>query len=384
MGNRIITCSDGTWNKPIVDDNKKKDNTGKHRHPNISTNVERIFNCIAEKEEVKDEKGNVIETIYQHKAYDQGVGTGVTWWDRYIGGATGLGLDRNIKDMYLFLCMAYRPGDDIYLFGFSRGAYTARSLAGFIYNCSILEPSHINLVDTAYDLYRNRNPLTKPNSALMRSFRDNYCYPRPKIKFIGVWDTVGSLGLPIKKFRNPAKYRFHDCTLNDEVQHAYHALAIDEQRTLFSPTLWQMSKEAIAANNQTLEQRWFPGVHSNVGGGYPDHGLSDIALKWLMEKAQATGLQFDPGSLDSLDPKLNPNSAGKKYASHLALPYLLTPWDWGRRKIREQSNTFETIDDSVLNIKNYNPRNAAKLIKELKEKREKEKAAQAAAVTEPA
>lgn len=342
MGNRIITCSDGTWNKPGA----------------ASTNVERIFQCIAD--QTTDGK-------FQYKAYDQGVGTGASFLDKFIGGATGSGLTQNIKDMYLFLCMNYQPGDDIYLFGFSRGAYTARSLAGFIYNCSILKPENIHLVNTAFDLYRNRNPFTKPSSSLMASFRRNYCFERPKIKFIGVWDTVGSLGVPISFFRNQAKFRFHDCQLNREVEHAYHALAIDERRSIFSPTLWEMTEEAKHEGKQVLEQRWFPGVHSNVGGGYPDHGLSDIALKWLMDKAAATGLYFNPELLKKLKPEYKPVFDGKKYSSHMALPYVLLPLSWRWRKMMTKETTNETIDESVherLKLNGYKPKNVLKLLKQ--------------------
>jgi uncharacterized protein (DUF2235 family) len=324
---RIITCSDGTWNDT---------NTP-------STNVRRIFNCIA---------GKGPDGVPQLKAYDEGVGTGYSILDKLVGGMTGAGLDKNIKDMYLFLCMTYRPksdtkaeDDDIYLFGFSRGAYTARSLAGFIYNCGILKPENVHLIDTAYSLYRNRNKLTKPNGCMMQAFRDNYAFPRPRIKFVGVWDTVGSLGIPISFFRNRKRYRFHDCTLNEEVDHAYHALAIDERRSIFEPTLWEMSGEAREKGTQVLEQRWFPGVHSNVGGGYEDHRISDIALKWLMDKARDTGLHFeDPTNSTILTPLFNPDPKGKIYKSNGGI-YRISPSRW--RKVMDKINTFEVLDESV-------------------------------------
>ena len=140
---RIITCSDGTWNK-----------IGNTDHGVVvQTNVEKMYNCISSKGKDPLTK----EDITQLKVYDQGVGTGYSWKDRVIGGTTGAGIDKNIKNMYSFFVLNYEPGDEIYLFGFSRGAYSARSLAGFIRNCGVIKPAYIHLVDKAYDLYRDRN-----------------------------------------------------------------------------------------------------------------------------------------------------------------------------------------------------------------------------------
>lgn len=277
---RIITCSDGTWNQPGLFD----------RGIPVETNVLKMFKCIAPVG--KDSAGN---DVRQLKVYDQGVGTGVTRRDRIIGGMTGAGIDKNIKDIYTFICLNYKPGDDIFLFGFSRGAYTARSIGGLIRNCGVLKPEHIQLVDMAYNLYRDRNSYSHPESDLMTSFRAKYCYEDlTRIKFIGVWDTVGALGVPLRSFLkdNMRKYHFHDVTLGSSVDYAYHALAIDEKRGLFSPTLWKKSKSVMADKNskQVLEQRWFAGAHSNVGGGYADSGLSNIALQWLIDKATSPEL----------------------------------------------------------------------------------------------
>lgn len=349
---RVITCSDGTWNKPGETVNGQP----------IQTNVERMFNAITEYD-IED------RSIIQRKFYGSGVGTGYTWQDRVLGGATGLGIDKNIKDIYLFICLNYEPGDHIYLFGFSRGAYTARSLAGFIRNCGILKTAYIHLLDKAYDMYRDRNSYSKPDSDLMVSFRKSYCKEdNTKIEFIGVWDTVGSLGIPLPswKLRNMHKYKFHDQTLSKYVRHAYHAIAIDERRRLFEPTLWQKIEETDAdqdASIQELEQRWFPGVHSNVGGGYPDTGLSDIALKWLMEKSQKTGLSID----EKEAAKIKANANGMLYNSYTA-PY----WFWfpKYRKIALEDKTLCTsIDDTVkerykLNPK-YRPTNLTDYFKQL-------------------
>lgn len=275
---RIITCSDGTWNKP-GDEYKGKP---------IRTNVQKIFEAICKKTD---------DDVHQVKYYDEGVGSEGTAWSKIIGGATGKGIDENILDAYKFIAWNYEPGDELFIFGFSRGAYTARSLAGLIRNCGILMNNDLKLFDKAYEIYRDRgNPERDPNGSESKAFRDKYSHPLENIKFIGVWDTVGSLGVPLRWFQwyNKGKYAFHDTTLSSYVEHAYQALAVDEKRSNFQPTLWQKSacvKDGSCV--QTMEQAWFAGVHCNIGGGYPDERLSDIPLQWLIGKAKSVGLGFD-------------------------------------------------------------------------------------------
>jgi uncharacterized protein (DUF2235 family) len=283
---RIIVCCDGTWNKPGIED----------RGQPVETNVEKIYKAI----------DNDNTPVKQVKYYGQGVGTSFAVTDKFLGGGTGLGIDRNIKDAYKFLMWSYEPGDEIYLFGFSRGAYTVRSLAGFIRNCGIIQPAYLNLVNEGYSLYRDRTDLTHPDSDLMKAFKKSYGIElETNIKFLGVWDTVGALGIPVRWFDWwNRRYQFHDVKLGKQIQYAYHALALDERRKAFSPALWEMTKER---SHQTCEQVWFPGSHSNVGGGYADTGLSDIALKWMIDKAEDTGLIFDKNYMK----KLNCNSKGE-------------------------------------------------------------------------
>lgn len=273
---RIVSCSDGTWNKPAVKSG------GRY----VRTNVQKLFEAIAN----KDVKG-----IYQTKYYDEGIGAEGTALSKILDGATGRGIDENILDVYKFIIWNYEPGDEIYLFGFSRGAYTARSVAGLLRSCGIIKENNLELIDEAYRIYRMRgSDKAHPDGSLATEFRNKNSYDDFTIKFIGVWDTVGSLGIPIRFFQfNKRKYQFHDTTLSSIVEHAYHALAIDERRSNFAPTLWQQSdKVKNGERTQVLEQVWFPGVHSNVGGGYPDEGLSDIALQWMVEKAQNAELAF--------------------------------------------------------------------------------------------
>jgi uncharacterized protein (DUF2235 family) len=280
---RLITCTDGTWNKPGDTEDGKS----------IDTNVCLIYNAIAE----RDGSG-----IRQLKVYDTGVGSGYTINDQIMGGMAGEGLDKRIKDVYSFLVLNYAKGDELYLFGFSRGAYTARSLAGFIRNCGILKPENLTLLDKAYQLYRDRNTYTMPDSDMMVSFRRNYCFKNiTPIKFIGVWDTVGAMGIPLPWFNtfNYEKYKFHDVTLSSTIEYAYQALAIDEHREMFEPSIWKRSTNNVCNKQTTLEQCWFPGVHSNIGGGYADKGLSNGCLQWMAGKARATGLAFDETKLQN-------------------------------------------------------------------------------------
>ncbi|MET0466464.1 MAG: DUF2235 domain-containing protein [Chitinophagaceae bacterium] len=344
---RLITCSDGTWNKP----------ENKDRGLPVETNVEKMFRAIC-----STDNSDAYKPVRQLKIYDQGVGTGYTWKDRLIGGATGAGIDKNIKDMYTFLMLNYDPGDQIYLFGFSRGAYTARSIGGLIRNCGILRPENIMLVDKAYNLYRDRNKYSSPDSDLMTSFRHRYSHEdQTPVHFIGVWDTVGSLGIPLPwyKLRNRNRYKFHDLTLGSTVQHAYHALAIDEKRRLFLPTLWQQSSTVI--NNpyhpQKMEQRWFSGVHSNVGGGYADCGLSDIPLNWLLTRANEAGLCFEEERLNEIKPN---------YLAELRNSYTPLYWFWfpAHRELLNPEYPNQTIDESAYrrmkeNLK-YRPKNIPK------------------------
>ena len=364
---RLITCSDGTWDRPGLLDRGKK----------VKSNVEIIFNRIPEISH---------DGVVQLKVYDTGIGADAYTKDMQISeGMTGQGIDKKIKDIYTFLILNYEKGDEIYLFGFSRGAYTARSLVGFIRNCGILKPENLHLIDTAYELYRNRNSYTSPDSDLMVGFKRNYCFEDvTPIKFIGVWDTVGSLGTPIPycwylllsvfkgiiakrigiplpdfKYFNSNRYKFHDVTLSSTVQNAYHALAVDERRKLFKPTLWELSNSVKNEGaEQKMEQRWFPGVHCNVGGGYENCGLSDLPLKWLIDNAEVAGLNFG-GPIGKGSSGLKPDCDAEMRNSRTLIYWFWRPiW----RDVLKGENTNETIDPSVFarrsNIKNnYNPEN---------------------------
>jgi uncharacterized protein (DUF2235 family) len=224
--------------------------------------------------------------------YDKGVGTRGSRVRRIIDGATGRGLSDNMLNAYRFLICNYEPGDEIYLFGFSRGAFTVRSLAGMIRNCGILHRNAADKVGQAFGIYSSRRFDTHPRMVEATMFRKTYsvCDLIP-IKFMGVWDTVGALGNPLMLNGIFTKrHSFHDHKLSSKVEHAYHAVAIDEKRRHFQAALWEKDP---ADTHQTMEQVWFIGVHSNVGGGYTTTGLSDIALEWMADKAESAGLALD-------------------------------------------------------------------------------------------
>jgi uncharacterized protein (DUF2235 family) len=295
---RLVVCCDGTWNRP--------DEVS--QGVSAPTNVAKLALALAD----TDAEGNVQLLHYQ-------AGVGTRRGERIVGGAFGVGLSRNILDCYRFLVDNYEPGDKLYFLGFSRGAYTARSLAGLVRNSGILRPEERGRIAEAYALYRRPDKDLEPSSVAAELFRRSHSYAETYIDFVGVWDTVGALGIPVDGLRLPLLSRlwtFHDTTLSRYVLNAFHALAIDERRRPFRPTIWLQKDDA---QNQTLEQVWFAGVHSDVGGGYSDTGLSEIALLWMVEKARGCGLTFQPGN-----PVAAPNYAAELHRSRKGI-YLLQP-----------------------------------------------------------
>jgi uncharacterized protein (DUF2235 family) len=187
----------------------------------------------------------------------------------------------------------YIDGDEIWLFGFSRGAYTSRSIIGLIRNSGLLRKQHLEKFNLAYQLYRDRSKETGPNQPVAEQFKAQFSHT-PDVRFLGVWDTVGSLGVPdhiLSKFLDNM-WNFHDVSLSGIVRSAYHALAIDEHRADFKPCAWD------GPNSEDRQQVWFAGAHSDVGGGYPDAGLSDCALAWMMCNAEARGLELDRANVN--------------------------------------------------------------------------------------
>jgi uncharacterized protein (DUF2235 family) len=283
---RLIVCCDGTWQRP--------DQT--FRGKDWPTNVVRLASAIAKLD------GSVPQVVWYH----EGVGTG-NLVDLITGGLTGLGLDENISEAYRFLVSNYVPGDELYLFGFSRGAYTVRSLAGMIRKCGIVRPERIQNYAKVMSVYRDPARPDAPGPTNFRaSFSISGTEPIP-VKFIGVWDTVGALGIPLTGLSRltQKRYQFHDTELSGTVEYAYQALAVDERRTPFSPSIWTY----VPKPGQTVEQVWFSGSHSDVGGGAASRGLPEITLQWMIEKARGAGLVIDPAVVSAYPGVADPFAA---------------------------------------------------------------------------
>lgn len=230
--------------------------------------------------------------------YDTGVGADGNPIEKLLGGAFGTGLYQKIKDGYTRISQVYEEGDELFFFGFSRGAYTARSLAGMVAACGLPTQNFDDaLVESAFQAYRNKDK----REAILAALSSAYAMcESPVVTMVGVWDTVGSLGIPaIFGGVSPLIYGFLDTSLHPNVKNAFQALAIDERRKEFPPTLWTSQP----VSGQTIEQVWFCGVHSDVGGGYGASGdddnttLSDITLSWMIHRAQDLGVAFAPAAL---------------------------------------------------------------------------------------
>ena len=278
MPKSIAYCADGTWNHPgETQDGLPAD-----------TNVCKIHRALT-------------LSATQLPMYDDGVGSDGTPIERLTGGAFGDGLLAKIKKGYTAIAHAYQDGDAIFLFGFSRGAYTARSMGGMIAACGLPTQDRLNdsAVNDAFAAYRD----LKNRAALKAALTQKYGNRDVGIAMIGVWDTVGALGIPGLWFQNldHAIYGFLDTSLHPSVKSAFHAISIDERRSQFVPTLWDPLTAAAVQSGNSLKQVWFAGVHSDVGGGYAQTGLSDIALWWMMKQAIDQGLQFDPLALRTYD-----------------------------------------------------------------------------------
>ena len=312
MKKRIVICLDGTWNEP-----EEKSDSGV-----TPTNVLKLVRIVTP----IDSSG-----VHQIVFYDQGVGTGGPV-DRFLGGATGLGISQNILDAYRFLAHNYNEGDEIFCFGFSRGAYTIRSLGGLIACVGIMPRQHLQHLPTLFKYYRTdpkKRAGLKSYDQVIKLKKDSIQSP---LKFMGVWDTVGALGAPTPFLGWITKkiwVGFHDTELRN-IQYAYHALAIDERRGPFAPSVWTHKGEDV----KEVKQVWFSGAHSNIGGGYRDAALSDIAFRWIVKMAQIRDLEVDADVLRQIihsnypdwkkDP-VNSYTTGYRILEKLNVPMYLRP-----------------------------------------------------------
>ena len=326
---RIAIFCDGTWNRDDAP------------HP---TNVVRMAQAV---------KLTAADGRKQQVIYQRGVGSGQgsnafsRKLDKLGGGIFGWGLTTNIESVYRDLVFCYEPGDEVFIFGFSRGAYTARSLAGLIRSCGIPPRDTVGDIHLAIARYRSRDPRTHPddpNSFLFRrqfspfvaTSQSEYNWriatdPHPcevfKLAYLGVWDTVGALGVPgflaVAPIFNK-KHQFHDTALSRSVASARHAVAIDERRRTFPPALWdnldRLNRLAHDLDEDTpldpatrpawpYRQEWFPGDHGSVGGGGERDGLSAATFAWIAEGAAQAGLDMRPEKLAAVAGNLNVREA---------------------------------------------------------------------------
>jgi len=309
MARKLVVCCDGTWNTPRNETNIFR--TYRFLRERLGNPAE-----LTQKTGVTTCRGHAGDGTEVLLFYDRGIGT--DWFTRMLGGAAGVGLSENVRDAYHFLGQSFAPGSEIYVFGFSRGAYTARSLCGFIKAAGLLErPTETDVWRAYVDCYatpsrivaqpRSWNPdrvrawlVEKAGDAVGRlGGADVATLPRHSgvtIRFVGVYDTVGALGVPVAGATsvNEPIVGFHDTSLGDGVEHAVQALAVDEKRGPYVPTLWTQAAEAAALAGQSVLQVWFPGVHSDIGGGYGDKGIGNITWDFMMRQAADRGLVIDP------------------------------------------------------------------------------------------
>ena len=313
---RIVILCDGTWNRSEVE------------HPTNVVRLARALRSVAD------------DGVVQVPIYLAGVGTGqgvtrlARWTDRVLGGAFGWGLMDNVVAAYRHLVFLYEPGDEIFVFGFSRGAFTARSLVGFLRSTGIVDRDRMHLLPEAVARYcTRRDPRTHPNSAQSHEFRARLSLrvvtgqseadwrliegmpeaERLRVAYLGVWDTVGALGVPrhlaLARVLTGESYGFHDTELSSLVARARHAIALDETRPAFEPARWSNLDRLNGdrrGEDAPYQERFFAGDHGSVGGGGDILDLSSIALDWVADGARTAGLGLDPEELARIRKAQNP------------------------------------------------------------------------------
>lgn len=336
MTRRLIVCIDGTWNSSAEKSHFLS-------HP---TNVQRISQLLLD------------DGKTQRVIYIPGVGTqGLA--DRVIGGVWGKGNIERVCTGYRFLCEGYEAGDQIALFGFSRGAFAVRSIVGVTANLGVLRSDQLHHVVEAVSLYRRPLMDVPQRQERISSFKETHCHEeRPLIAFVGVWDTViryGPLLAPPRYFLERTLQEYFglfDHKIPLHVRHFCHALALDERRTAFWP--WRAERQDEGPPYHVVEEMWFAGSHSDVGGGYSDSRLAEFPLRWICERAAAAGLEFH-----------HMPSVGKD--SHLASPHSSRIGLWrilpSRRRTVQDSDCLNDSVERKMRSSSYRPQ--ARLPKEI-------------------
>ncbi|MCP4341919.1 MAG: DUF2235 domain-containing protein [Desulfobulbaceae bacterium] len=319
MSKNIILCADGTGNKGGY---------------TPDSNIYKLYNAV----DLHDPDRKQIAF------YDNGVGTETNKYIRSLTGALGFGFKRNVCDLYEFLARNYEPGDDIYMFGFSRGAATVRAFNGFIYACGLIDGRGKGNKELKCEVEIAMEAYSKEGTEKAHLLSNISFHPEPpEIKVIGVWDTVSALGFPERTditgiFLFALNYafvalgniadkffpnKFYNYELTPNVINAYQALAIDDERTSFWPMVWR--ENSPEAKDVNIEQTWFAGMHSNIGGGYERAGLANVNFAWMLEKLK--DLKLKSGVL--LSAKEDANVHGRLYDSRqgFAVYYRYHPRD---------------------------------------------------------
>jgi uncharacterized protein (DUF2235 family) len=332
MSKKIILCADGTWNTPH----------GPSELPN-DTNVRKLYLLLT-------------NDPSQLKYYDSGVGTDGSAFEHFFGGTMGEGLFQKVQDGYGFLSYVWDPGDEIFVFGFSRGAYTARSLAGMVALFGVPTRNLDNqTVKRIFDAYRLTDHTQR--AVAKATLVADYGLTDVNVRMVGVWDTVGALGIPGHLFGNfdQAKYGFLSTTLSPCIQNAYHAISIDERRASFLPTLWTAADGSPRPNDTQVQQVWFPGVHCDVGGSYTECQLSNITLRWMIDNAKACGLTFDEKAVANCTGPKPFNPLGQAHDEWKLIP-------WGppkHRTVPANAVLSNTVKLRLDGMPEYRPENLA-------------------------
>ncbi len=372
---RIALFCDGTWNRSDAHN---------------ATSVVRLAQAVMP---------TAPDGTKQQVFYMPGVGSGrgatklARAMDRIGGGAFGWGLTENIHEAFRNLVFCYEPGDEIFVFGFSRGAYTARSLCGLIRSTGLPDRSQIPFIPTAIERYRDRRDITRPDSEESHKFRavisprmatsrdeidwreKNYLGQAGllTVNYLGVWDTVGAMGLPgvlgAVARRVNEKYTFHDQKLTSLVTSARHAVALDELRRLFPPTLWDKKIDRmngdVTGDARPYQQKWFPGNHGIVGGSGPVPGLSADVSLWMIEGAERAGLVFDPLQMNQFRDRADPLARNTRLSQTSGLTNLfgklLGPRE-GPTRLEDVSDAARLRADRL----GYAPQSLSQVIREMR------------------
>lgn len=388
LSKRIILCFDGTWELPpepgslvpLSATPNRQTPRNAYSHLSAATNVLRLYHSILPQ---------TPDGCSQQKWYDSGADT--PWFQRFRVGSFGYGVDQTILQGYAYLAATYEPGDELFVYGFSRGAYTARSLVGLLTRAGLIPASllHTGLVKRVRETASHPSPSTTTAAALRQCLHEMILDPSNRalddayrlyrkgncdilaemptlarrrgtreisITLLGLWETVGPLGIPTNalKWLNDHRYNFHDTELSSIVKQAYHALAIDEHRADHNATLWT----SPACPGQTIEQRWFAGAHGDLGGTYPERDLADLALAWLQRHSMERGLAIEIHSVP-----LQPNALSPIHDSFSERFGRIRKWFHSRfyRPVMQTGTNTEVLDRSVhtrlIHMPHYRPKN---------------------------